>query len=128
MTKNKKDKKILTDEEWGALPFPVKTEVQFMKKTIIKLSLSVLMIIFMNFGLAGDNPFVDGYHQDTNPFGDGYIQNDNPFGDGYVQDTNPFAEGYVQDTNPYGEGYIQDTNPFREGYVQDKGIFEKNLK
>ena len=90
---------------------------KLMKKTIIKLSISVAMIIFMNFGLAGDNPFGDGYHQDTNPFGDGYIQNDNPF-----------AEGYVQDTNPYGEGYIQDTNPFREGYVQDKGIFEKNLK
>ena len=88
-----------------------------MKKTIFKLILSFVMIIFMNFGLAEDNPFGDGYHQDTNPFGDGYIQKDNPF-----------AEGYVQDTNPYGEGYIQDTNPFREGYVQDKGIFEKNLK
>ena len=95
-----------------------------MKKNIFKLSLSIAMIIYMNFGLADNNPFRDGYHQDTNPFGDGYIQNDNPFADGYIQDSNPFAEGYVQDTNPYGEGYIQDTNPFREGYVQDKGIFE----
>ena len=101
---------------------------KFMKKTIIKLSLSVAMIIYMNFGLAGDNPFRDGYHQDTNPFGDGYIQNDNPFADGYIQDSNPFAEGYVQDTNPYGDGYIQDTNPYGDGYVQDKGIFEEKLR
>ena len=63
-----------------------------MKKTIIKLSLSVLMIIFMNFGLAGDNPFRDGYHQDTNPFGDGYIQDSNPFREGYVQDKGLFEE------------------------------------
>ena len=69
-----------------------------MKKNIFKLSLSIAMIIYMNymnFVLAGDSPFRDGYHQDT---------------------------------NPYGEGYIQDTNPFREGYVQDKGIFEENLR
>ena len=79
---------------------------KLMKKTIIKLSLSVAMIIYMNFGLAGDNPFRDGYHQDTNPYADGYVQND----------------------NPYAEGYIQDTNPYAEGYVQDKGIFEDNLK
>ena len=79
---------------------------KLMKKTVTKLTLSVAMIIFMNFSLADGNPFTDGYHQDTNPFGDGYIQNDNPF-----------AEGYVQDTNPFGEGY-----------VQDKGIFEENLR
>ena len=77
-----------------------------MKKTIFKLILSFAMIIFMNFGLAGDNPFGDGYHQDTNPYGDGYIQGD----------------------NAYGDGYIQDTNPYGDGYVQDKGIFYDNLK
>ena len=70
-----------------------------MKKTIIKLGLSVVMIIYMNFGLAGDNPFRDGYHQDTNRYTDGYIQNDNPYAEGYIQNDNPFADGY-QDTNP----------------------------
>ena len=45
-----------------------------MKKTIIKLSLSVAMIIYMNFGLADGNPYIDGYHQDTNPSADGYVQ------------------------------------------------------
>ena len=45
-----------------------------MKKIVIKLLVSTLMIVFMNFGLAGDNPFADGYHQDTNPFADGYVQ------------------------------------------------------
>ena len=39
-----------------------------MKKTTIKLSLSVAMIIYMNFGLAGDNPFRDGYVQDKGIF------------------------------------------------------------
>ena len=39
-----------------------------MKKTIIKLSLSVAMIIYMNFGLAGDNPFREGYLQDKSLF------------------------------------------------------------
>ena len=63
-----------------------------MKKTIFKFSLSIAMIIYMNLGLAGGNPFRDGYHQDTNPFGDGYIQNDNPFADGYVQDKGIFEE------------------------------------
>jgi hypothetical protein len=28
----------------------------------------------MNFVLAGDNPFRDGYIQDSNPFRDGYVQ------------------------------------------------------
>ena len=50
-----------------------------MKKTIIKLSLSVAMIIYMNFGLAGDNPFRDRYHQDTNPFREGYVQDKSLF-------------------------------------------------
>ena len=63
-----------------------------MKKTIIKLSLSFAMIIFMNFGLAGDNPFRDGYHQDTNPYGEGYIQDTNSFREGYVQDKSLFEE------------------------------------
>ena len=45
-----------------------------MKKTIIKLSLSVSMIIFLNFSLADGNPFADGYIQDSNPFADGYVQ------------------------------------------------------
>ena len=76
-----------------------------MKKIIINISLGLMTILFMNLGLAGDNPFGDGYHQDTNPFGDGYIQ----------------------DSNPFGDGYIQDSNPFGDGYVQDKGIFESNL-
>ena len=57
-----------------------------MKKSVIKLTLSIAMFTFMNLGLAGENRFGDGYHQDTNPFGDGYIQGDNPFGEGYVQD------------------------------------------
>ena len=61
-----------------------------MKKNVIKLLVSTLMIVFMNFGLAGDNPFADGYHQDTNPFGDGYIQDINPFADGYVQNKGIF--------------------------------------
>ena len=77
-----------------------------MKKTIIKLALGLMTIIFMNLGLADGNPYGDGYNQDTNPFGDGYIQGD----------------------NPYGEGYIQDSNPYGEGYVQDKGIFEDNIR
>ena len=93
-----------------------KQRLKFMKKTIIKLTLSAAFILFMNFGLADGNPYADGYHQDTNPFGDGYIQGDNPFGDGYIQDTNPYAEGYIQDTNPYAEGY-----------VQDKSLFERNI-
>ena len=63
-----------------------------MKKTIINLSLSVEMIIYMNFGLAGDNPFRDGYHQDTNPYGEGYIQETNPYREGYVQDKRIFEE------------------------------------
>ena len=66
-----------------------------MKKNIFKLSLSIAMVIYMNFGLAGDNPFREGYHQDTNPFGDGYIQNDNPVGEGYIQKDNPFGEGHT---------------------------------
>ena len=61
-----------------------------MKKTIIKLALGLMTIIFMNFSLARDNPFRDGYHQDTNPFGDGYIQDINPFADGYVQNKGIF--------------------------------------
>ena len=52
-----------------------------MKKTIIKLALGLMTIIFMNFGLAGDNPFRDGYHQDTNPFADGYVQDKGIFKD-----------------------------------------------
>ena len=63
-----------------------------MKKTIIKLGLSVVMIIYMNFGLAGDNPFRDGYHQDTNRYTDGYIQDSNPYAEGYVQDKGIFEE------------------------------------
>ena len=39
-----------------------------MKKTIIKLSLSVAMIIYMNFGLAADNTFREGYVQDKSLF------------------------------------------------------------
>ena len=39
-----------------------------MKKNIFKLSLSIAMIIYMNFGLAGDNPFRDGYVQDKGIF------------------------------------------------------------
>ena len=54
-----------------------------LKKNLTKLTLSIPMIIFMNFGLAGGNPYGDGYHQDTNPYGDGYIQGDNAYGDGY---------------------------------------------
>ena len=61
-----------------------------MKKTIIKLILSVSMMIFMNFGLADGNSYDDGYHQDTNPFRVGYVQGDNPFGEGYVQDKGIF--------------------------------------
>ena len=61
-------------------------------KNIFKLSLSVAMCIYMNFGLAGDNPFSDGYHQDTNPYGEGYIQDTNPFREGYVQDKSLFEE------------------------------------
>ena len=41
-----------------------------MKKTIIKLTLSVWMIIFMNFGLAEGNPYADGYVQDKGIFED----------------------------------------------------------
>ena len=95
----------------------LKMRFKFMKKNIIKLSLSMLMIAYMNFGIADGNPYADGYYQDTNPYGDGYIQGDNAYGDGYIQDTNPYGDGYIQDTNPYGDGY-----------VQDKGIFYDNLK
>jgi len=58
--------------------------------------LLLLLFFIPNLVMAGDNPFGDGYHQDTNPFGDGYIQGDNPFGGGYVQDSNPFADGYAR--------------------------------
>ena len=81
----------------------LKLRFKILKKIIIKLLVCTLTIVFMNFGLAGDNPFGDGYHQDKNPFGDGYIQNDNPFADGYIQDSNPFAEGYVQDKSLFEE-------------------------
>jgi len=55
-----------------------------MKKIIL------LLISIPNLVMSGDNPFRDGYHQDTNPFGDGYIQDINPFADGYVQNKGIF--------------------------------------
>ena len=57
-----------------------------MKKLIL------LLLLIPSILIAGDNPFRDGYHQDTNPFGDGYIQDTNPFADGYVQDKGVFED------------------------------------
>ena len=51
----------------------------------MKKLLLTLLLFISTYVMAGDNPFGDGYHQDTNPFGDGYIQDTNPFADGYAR-------------------------------------------
>ena len=41
--------------------------------------LLLILLVIPNLVMAGDNPFRDGYHQDTNPFREGYVQDKSIF-------------------------------------------------